>query len=99
MNRHHLRIFCTVARRRSITLAAADLLPRQPAVSLQSKALERELGLAQFQRGGTRPRLMQAGEVLHRAAVSMLHAKDEAERPISELRDGTLEGLRVAKRV
>jgi DNA-binding transcriptional LysR family regulator len=89
MNLHHLRIFYTVAQRRSITAAAADLLLSQPAVSLQLKALEKELGLALFQRGGARLRLTQAGEVLHRAAVSMLHAKDEAERAISELRDGT----------
>ncbi len=89
MNLHHLRIFYTVAQRRSVTAAAADLLLSQPAVSLQLKALEKELGLALFQRGGTRLRLTQAGDVLHRAAVSMLHAKEEAERAISELRDGT----------
>ena len=89
MNLHHLRIFYTVAQRKSVTAAAADLLLSQPAVSLQLKALEKELGLALFERGGARLRLTQAGEVLHRAAVSMLHAKDEAERAISELRDGT----------
>jgi DNA-binding transcriptional LysR family regulator len=89
MNLHHLRIFYTVAQRRSITAAAADLLLSQPAVSLQLKALEKELGLALFERGGAKLRLTQAGEVLHRAAVSMLHAKEEAERAISELRDGT----------
>ncbi|HAM59481.1 MAG TPA: LysR family transcriptional regulator, partial [Candidatus Rokubacteria bacterium] len=42
MNLHHLRIFYTVAQRRSITAAAADLLLSQPAVSLQLKALEKE---------------------------------------------------------
>src|SRR3989441_2540483 len=89
MNLHHLRIFYTVAQRRSVTAAAADLLLSQPAVSLQLKALEKELGLPLFQRGGAKLRLTQAGEVLHRAAVSMLHAKDEAERAITELRDGT----------
>ena len=89
MNLHHLRIFYTVAQRRSITAAAADLLMSQPAVSLQLKALEKELGLPLFQRGGPKLRLTQAGEVLYRSAVSMLHAKDEAERAITELRDGT----------
>src|SRR5881397_986076 len=72
MNLHHLRIFYTVAQRRSVTAAAADLLLSQPAVSLQLKALEKELGLPLFQRAG-----------------SMLHAKDEAVRAITELRDGT----------
>jgi DNA-binding transcriptional LysR family regulator len=89
MNLHHLRIFYTIAQRRSVTAAAADLLLSQPAVSLQLKALEKELGLPLLQRGGSRLRLTQAGEVLYRAAVSMLHAKDEAERAIAELRDGT----------
>ena len=39
VNLHHLRIFYTVAQRRSVTAAAADLLLSQPAVSLQLKAL------------------------------------------------------------
>jgi len=89
MNLHHLRIFYTVAQRRSFTAAAADLLLSQPAVSLQLKALEKELGVSLFERGGPKLRLTQAGEVLYRSAVSILHAKDEAERAISELRDGT----------
>ena len=89
MNLHHLRIFYAVAQRRSVTAAAADLLLSQPAVSLQLKALEKELGVSLFERGGPKLRLTQAGEVLYRSAVSILHAKDEAERAISELRDGT----------
>jgi len=88
MNLHHLRIFYTVAQRRSITGAAAELLLSQPAVSVQLKALEKELGLSLFERGGPKLRLTQAGEVLHRAAVSILSAKDEAERAITELRGG-----------
>jgi DNA-binding transcriptional LysR family regulator len=89
MNLHHLRIFHAVAQRRSITAAAADLLLSQPAISLQLKALERHLGLPLFERGGPKLRLTHAGEVLHRAAVSILSAQDEAERAILELRDGT----------
>ena len=89
MNLHHLRIFYAVAQRRSITAAAADLLLSQPAVSLQLKALEKELGLPLFERGGPKLRLTQAGEVLYRSAVSILHAKDEVERAITDLRDGT----------
>jgi DNA-binding transcriptional LysR family regulator len=84
-----LRIFCAVAQRRSITAAAEDLLLSQPGVSLQIKALEKELGLPLFERGGSKLRLTPAGEILHRSAVSILSAKDEAERAITELRDGT----------
>lgn len=89
MNLHHLRIFCAVAQRRNITAAAADLLLSQPAVSLQLKALEKELGLPLFERGGARLRLTHAGEVLHRSAVSILSATEEAERAVADLRDGT----------
>lgn len=89
MNLHHLRIFCSVAQHRSVTAAAADLLLSQPAVSLQLKALEKALGLPLFERGGAKLKLTQAGEVLHRSAVSILHAREEAKRAIAELRDGT----------
>ena len=73
MNLHHLKIFCTVAQRSSITAAAADLLLSQPAVSLQLKALERELGMPLFQRGGAKLRLTQAGEVLVSQTPSVQH--------------------------
>ncbi len=89
MNLHQLRVFYTVAQRQSITAAAGDLLLTQPAVSLQIKALEKNLGLPLLQRGGSKLTLTQAGEALYRCAVSILHAKDEAERAITELRDGT----------
>jgi DNA-binding transcriptional LysR family regulator len=89
MNLHNLRVFCTIAQRRSITAAAAELLLSQPAVSLQLKTLEKELGITLIERGGRKLRLTDAGEVLYRAALSMLSAKDEAERAITELRDGT----------
>lgn len=89
MNLHNLKIFCAVAQRRSVTAAAADLLLSQPAVSLQVKTLEKELGLPLFERGGAGLRLTQAGETLYRSALAILNAKDEAERGIAELRDGT----------
>lgn len=89
MNLHQLRIFCTVAERGHVTRAAAELLLTQPAVSLQIKSLEKALGLPLFERTGSKLRLTQAGEVLYRAAVTMLHAKEEAQRAIAEFRSGT----------
>ena len=85
MNFHQLQIFYTVAQRQSITAAASDLRLTQPAVSLQIKALEKGLGLPLLERGGPKLLLTQAGEALYRCAVSILHAKDEAERAIAEL--------------
>ena len=85
MNFHQLQIFYQVVQRLSITAAASDLRLTQPAVSLQIKALEKGLGLPLLERGGSKLRLTQAGEALYRCAVSILHAKDEAERSIAEL--------------
>jgi len=85
MNFHQLKIFYTVAQQQSITAAAFDLRLTQPAVSQQIKALEKELGIALFERGGPKLRLTQAGEAFYRCTVTILHAKDEAERIIAEL--------------
>jgi DNA-binding transcriptional LysR family regulator len=87
MNLHKLRVFSAVAQRLSITDAAGDLHLTQPAVSLQVRALEKEVGLLLLERGGRKLRLTQAGELLYRSAISILHTKDEAERGIAELRD------------
>jgi len=89
VNFHQLQIFYAVAQRHSITAAASDLHLSQPAVSLQIKALEKDLGLPLLERGGPKLRLTQAGEALYRCAVSTLHAKDEAERSIAELSAAT----------
>lgn len=89
MNFHQLKIFYTVAQRRSITEAAFELRLTQPAVSLQMKALEKSVGLRLLQRAGPKLQLTQAGEALYRCAVTILHAKDEVERSLAELSAAT----------
>ncbi len=89
MNFHQLEIFYVVVQHRSITSAASDLHLTQPAVSLQLKALEKDMGLPLLERGGKKFRLTEAGEALYRCAVSILHAKDEAQRSIAELSTAT----------
>ena len=88
MNFYQLHIFHTVAQKRSITAAAAEVRLTQPAVSLQIRALEKECGLPLFERGlsgQTRLRLTQAGEALYRSATSILHTHDETRRVMAEL--------------
>jgi DNA-binding transcriptional LysR family regulator len=85
VNFHQLQIFFVVAQRKSVTAAASEVNLTQPAVSLQIRALERELGLPLFERGAAKLRLTQAGEALYRCAVTVLHARDEAQRSIAEL--------------
>ncbi len=57
-------MFRAVARRLSFRKAAEDLYLTQPAVSLQIKALEEDLGVQLFDRTGSRVELTAAGRVL-----------------------------------
>lgn len=76
-----LVVFRKVADRLSFRKAAEELYLTQPAVSLQIKALEEELGVQLFDRTGTHIRLTAEGRVLRRYVeqVSSLLARAEAE--------------------
>ena len=84
MELHHLRSFREVARERSFTTAAKNLLLTQPAVSQQVKALEVELGERLFDRKGRDVKLTPAGDILLEAAERMFSAADDAARRIRE---------------
>lgn len=78
-----LRGFVAVARRGSVTLAAADLFLTQSAVSRQIRALEEHLGLALFHRRHRAIELTADGERLFRLAdvwLTQLHEHLEALR-------------------
>jgi len=64
-----LRIFEAVARHASISRAAADLLLTQPAVSMQVKQLEDQIGLPLVDQIGKRLRLTEAGQELRNHAA------------------------------
>jgi DNA-binding transcriptional LysR family regulator len=67
-----LRTFVVVARRGSVTAAAAELFVTPPAISAAVSALERELGLALLEREGRGIRLTGAGQAFaHYAAASL----------------------------
>lgn len=59
-----LVVFCAVAQQRSFRKAAEELYLTQPAVSLQIKALEEDLGVQLFDRAGSSITLTPAGQVL-----------------------------------
>src|SRR5262245_41075012 len=86
MELHLLRSFREVARERSFTAAAKNLVLTQPAVSQQVKALEDELGERLFDRTGRDVRLTPAGEVLLEAAERVFSLVDDATRRIREAR-------------
>lgn len=70
----HLRIFEAVARHGSISRAAGELHLTQPAVSMQMKQLEEQIGLPLVEQIGRRICLTEAGQTLR------VHARDIAGR-------------------
>jgi LysR family transcriptional regulator, low CO2-responsive transcriptional regulator len=71
---HHLRIFENVARHGSISRAASEMHLTQPAVSMQMKQLEEQIGLPLVEQIGRRICLTEAGQTLR------VHARDIADR-------------------
>lgn len=76
-----LVVFRAVAQQLSFRKAAEELYLTQPAVSLQIKALEEDLGVQLFDRTGSRVALTQAGTLLlgYAQRVSALLAQAEQE--------------------
>jgi len=71
-----LRAFCQAARLGSITRAAERVYSSQPAVSLQIRALERDLGVTLFVRRGPHIGLTAAGRSLYRRALRLVEDLD-----------------------
>jgi DNA-binding transcriptional LysR family regulator len=63
-----LRAFCAVAKSGKMTDAAEELFLSQPAISLQIRALERELDTVLFERHGPRINLTREGQELYEMA-------------------------------
>ncbi|MGH7829408.1 MAG: LysR family transcriptional regulator, partial [Candidatus Binatia bacterium] len=76
---HQVKVFTTVAKLKSFTLAGEQLRVRQPSVSLLVQGLQRELGVRLFERLGNKVRLTRAGEELLKRSEDIL-AKVEAIR-------------------
>ena len=80
-----LVVFRAVAEQRSFRKAAEELYLTQPAVSLQIKALEEDLGAQLFDRSGAEVRLTAAGEVLLGQAGQSHELLDQAEHEIAAM--------------
>lgn len=82
-----LKVFRAVAEQLSFRKAAEMLLLTQPAVTLQIKALEDDLGLRLFDRTGGRVALTKQGAILLRYARKIAGILSEAERQLSAEKD------------
>ncbi|HKD60843.1 MAG TPA: LysR family transcriptional regulator [Terracidiphilus sp.] len=78
-----LIVFRKVAEQLSFRKAAEELYLTQPAVSLQIKALEEELGVVLFDRSGSQVKLTAAGEVLLKYAEESSRLLREAGQALS----------------
>jgi LysR family transcriptional regulator, low CO2-responsive transcriptional regulator len=81
-----LQIFESVARHLNHSLAAAELYLSQPAVSMQLKQLEQNIGLPLFEQAGKKLHLTAAGSELLHYARSMLQMMQEMESVFSEMK-------------
>ena len=84
-----LRVFRIVAEELSFTRAAERLFLTQPAVTMQVKNLEEELGLRLFDRTGQRIVLTPAGGILNDYAKRIAALCSEAERDLAALKGET----------
>src|SRR3989449_9234247 len=81
----HLVTLQAVARHGSFSRAARDLRLTQPAVSMQVRQLERELGLPLLERVGKRTYTTKAGELLLAPARRALQEVDPGPRVVQQL--------------
>lgn len=91
-----LSYFVAIIDAGSITAAADELRLTQPALSRQLAALEREVGVALFERAGRRTSLTAAGRAFEREARGMLRQASQLERAARELRGGQPSELTIA---
>jgi DNA-binding transcriptional LysR family regulator len=85
MKLHLLRIFTVVADQMSFSRAAEALYISQPAVSKAVRELEKQLGVALFERGAGRMTLTEAGSLLHERGRAILAIEQTAEEDLQAL--------------
>jgi DNA-binding transcriptional LysR family regulator len=92
MELNQLRGFLTVAKTGSFTQAARLLFVTQPALSIQIKGLEEELGEPLFERQGKQIYLTAAGQMLRERAEQILGLVEQTNQEIV-----ALQGLRAGR--
>lgn len=79
-----LRAFCQAARFGSISRAAEQVMSSQPAVSMQIRTLEEELGVLLFERRGPRIALSRIGQRLYQLAMPLVEGMDRLPDAFAE---------------
>jgi DNA-binding transcriptional LysR family regulator len=94
MNYHQVKVFITVAEKKSFSETAKILHMSQPTVTSQIKALEAELNTKLLNRNTKNVELTSSGEIFFRHGKEILNITDLIQKEISGLSD-TLEGVLV----
>ncbi len=89
MNLHALRIYCSVASKKSVTEAAKALLISQPAVTMQIRNLEKETGLTLMVPKGRGIELTEAGEFLFKQAERLFDMEADIEKNWNNTKRGS----------
>jgi len=89
MTLHQLKIWTTIARRLSITKAAAELRIKQPSVSQQIKLLEKEYRVKLYNVNSRGVELTPAGRLSLKYAKKILSHVDNLERELRSSRKRT----------
>ncbi|MDX1765265.1 MAG: selenium metabolism-associated LysR family transcriptional regulator [bacterium] len=84
MDDHKLKVFCAVAETKSFSQASKLMFLTQPAISLQIRALEEQLGTKLFTRSNKAVALTETGEILYRHAQKILSAYAAIEKELNE---------------
>lgn len=95
LSMRQLRVFLSAARHGSFSKAAIELSLTAPAVSMQIKELENELGMALFTRVGRRVELSSAGEYFLVYVKRMAVNLRDAEATLSKLKGTEVGTLRI----
>jgi len=81
---HKLKVFCAVAETKSFSQASKLMFLTQPAISLQIRALEEQLGTKLFTRSNKAVTLTETGTILYRHAQKILAAYAAIEKELNE---------------
>ncbi|MDH3326362.1 MAG: LysR family transcriptional regulator [Gammaproteobacteria bacterium] len=87
-----LRIFESVSRHASYTRAAEELFLTQPAVSLQLKRLEEQVGLPLLERVGKKIFPTAAGKLMYESSLDILARVDKLKKQVVDLK-GEVKGV------
>jgi DNA-binding transcriptional LysR family regulator len=93
---HELTIFVEAAQTQNFSLAAHRLHLSQPAISLQVRHLELELGIELFRRNGRNVTLSEAGKVLLPLAQELLRSARHVEEVMWGLQGAVIGDLSIA---